>query len=126
MQQLAGLARRVWTIGEDLADTAGGTIGFARSLRGDRQAGGALQQAGLVAAAAVDGLLLATFRQLRAPSTDDSFAAPLAEASELIEYLDRQGIFAAPIPSGDRGGDASCRADSVRARDLPEPVPART
>jgi len=96
VQQLKGVARRAWTISEDLADTAGGTIDFARSLRTDQHAGGVLRQAGLVVAAAVDGLLLATFRQLRAPSTDDSFAAPLAEASALIEYLDRQGTFAAP------------------------------
>jgi pimeloyl-ACP methyl ester carboxylesterase len=96
VQRLTGLARRAWTISEDLADTAGGTINFARSLHADQHAGGTLRQAGLVAAAAVDGLLLATFRQLRAPSTDDSFAGPLAEASALIEYLDRQGIFAAP------------------------------
>ncbi|MGZ8752625.1 MAG: hypothetical protein ACXW1S_06545, partial [Acidimicrobiia bacterium] len=94
MQQLAGWARRAWTISEDLADTAGGTIGFARSLRSDRQAGGVLRQVGLVTAAAVDGLLLATFRQLRAPSSDDTFAAPLAEASALIEYLDHHGVFA--------------------------------
>jgi pimeloyl-ACP methyl ester carboxylesterase len=96
VQQLAAWTRRAWTIGEDLADTAGNTIGFAQSLRGDRQAGGLLRQVGLVAAAAVDGLLLATFRQLRAPSADDTFEAPLAEASALIEYLDRQGVFAAP------------------------------
>ena len=96
MQQLAAWTRRARTIGEDLADTAGGTIGFAQSLRHDRQSGGLLRQIGLVAAAAVDGLLLATFRQLRAPSTDDTFAEPLAEASALIEYLDRQGVLAAP------------------------------
>jgi hypothetical protein len=96
VQQLARWARRAWTISEDLADTAGATIGFARSLRSDRQAGGVLRQAGLVTAAAVDGLLLATFRQLRAPSSDDTFAAPLGEASALIEYLDRRGVFAAP------------------------------
>lgn len=96
VQQLVGWARRAWTIGEDIADTAGGTIGFAHSLRGDRQAGGVLRQAGLVAAAALDGILLATFRQLRAPGTDDTFAAPLAEAAALIEYLDRRSVFAAP------------------------------
>jgi len=96
VQQLMGWARRGWTIGEDLADTAAGTMGYARSLRGDRQTGGVLRQAGLVTAAAVDGLLLATFRQLRAPSTEDSFAAPLAEASALIEYLDQRNVFAAP------------------------------
>lgn len=86
----------MWTIGEDLADTAGGTIRFAHSLHGDRHAGGLLRRVGLVAAAALDGLLLATFRQLRAPSTDDSFAGPLAEASALIGHLDRRGVFAAP------------------------------
>ena len=94
MQQLAAWARRGWTIGEDLADTAGATIGFARSLHDDRQAGGVLRQAGLVVAAAMDGLLLATFRQLRAPSSDDTFDAPLAEGAALIEYLDRHGVLA--------------------------------
>jgi len=96
VQQLAGWARRAWTIGEDLADTVGGTVGFARSLRSDRQVGGVLRQVGLVTAAAVDGLLLATFRQLRAPSSDDAFTAPLAEASALIEHLDRHGVLVAP------------------------------
>jgi pimeloyl-ACP methyl ester carboxylesterase len=96
VQQLSGWARRGWTIGEDLADTAGATIGFARSLRSDRQGGGVLRQVGLIAAAAVDGLLLATFRQLRAPSSDETFGAPLAEASALIEYLDRNGVFVLP------------------------------
>jgi pimeloyl-ACP methyl ester carboxylesterase len=96
VQQLAGWARRAWTIGEDLADTVGGTIGFARSLRSDRHVGGALRQVGLVTAAAVDGVLLATFRQLRAPSSDDAFTAPLTEASALIEHLDRHGVLVAP------------------------------
>ena len=94
VQQLAAWARRGWTIGEDLADTAAATFDFARSLHSDQQAGGVLRQAGLVVAAGLDGLLLATFRQLRAPSSDDTFAAPLAEGAALIEYLDRNGVLA--------------------------------
>ena len=94
VQQITAIARRGLTIAEDLADMAGATLSFARSLRSDKHAGGLLRQAGLVTAAAVDGLLLTTFRQLRAPSSDDTFAAPLAEASALIEYLDRNGVFA--------------------------------
>jgi pimeloyl-ACP methyl ester carboxylesterase len=96
MSQLSAWAHRGRTIGEDLVDAASSTIGFARSLNDDTHAGGRPRQVGLVAAAALDGLLLTTFRQLRAPSTDQSFEAPLAEASALIGYLDRHGVLAAP------------------------------
>jgi len=94
--ELSAWAYRGRAIGEDLADTAGSTVGFARCLHDDPQAGGTVRQVGLVAAAALDGLLLTTFRQLRAPSTEQSFAAPLAEAAALVGYLERHGVLAAP------------------------------
>lgn len=97
MERLAGFARRLWTISEDLLDTMQGTIGFARSLGSDPDAGGGLRQAGLVAAAAADGLMLATFRQLRAPTSDERVGEVLGEAAALVEHLERHGVFADPV-----------------------------
>jgi pimeloyl-ACP methyl ester carboxylesterase len=51
---------------------------------------------GLTAAAAADELLLATFRQLRAPTSDEGLASTLEEAAALVAYLDRNGLFATP------------------------------
>jgi pimeloyl-ACP methyl ester carboxylesterase len=82
------------TIGEDVADAMLRTVGFARRLH--RESGGRLRHAGLVAAAAGDELLLAIFRQLRAPASDTTFASWLDEAVALVERLDREGVLADP------------------------------
>ena len=96
MQHLAGVGRRVWTIGADLADAAARTLGYARTLGRDPDAGGVLGRVGLTAASATDELLLATFRQLRAPTSDEGLAITLDEAAGLVAYLDRNDLLAAP------------------------------
>ena len=96
MRQVAGVVHRLWTIGEDLLDAANRTVGFARRLGSEPDADGVWGRAGLTAAAAADELLLTTFRQLRAPTSDEGFASTLDEAAELVAYLDRNGVLAAP------------------------------
>jgi pimeloyl-ACP methyl ester carboxylesterase len=92
----ADVARRVWTIGADLSDAANRTIGFARRLGREPEDSGVCRRDGLTAAAAADELLLATFRQLRAPTSDEGFASTLDEAVELVAYLDRTGALTTP------------------------------
>ena len=72
------------------------TVDFARELTGDPEADGFWRHARLTAAAAADELLLATFRQLRAPTSDEGFASTLEEAAALVAYLDRNGVLRAP------------------------------
>lgn len=96
MEYVAGVGRRVWTIGADLADAATRTVGYARALGREPDADGVLGRVGLTAAAAVDELLLATFRQLRAPTSDEGLQSTLEEAARLVAYLDRTGVLAAP------------------------------
>jgi pimeloyl-ACP methyl ester carboxylesterase len=96
VQQLAALVHRLWTIGSDLGDAANRTVGFARRLGRDPDADGMWGRAGLTAAAAADELLLAMFRQLRAPTSDEGLASTLEEAAALVEYLDANGVLAAP------------------------------
>ncbi len=114
MRQIVGAARRGWTIGEDLADTTRATVEFATTLARDDSAGGALRQAGLVSAAAADGLLLATFRQLRAPTSDEAVAATLVESHALIEFLDANGVFAEPAAYHQPPGAATIEAVARR------------
>ena len=94
VHRIAGFARRGVTMGEDLADAVSRTAGFARRLH--HESGGPLRHAGLVAAAAGDELLLAIFRQLRAPTSDTQFASSLDEAAALVERLDGDGVLAVP------------------------------
>jgi pimeloyl-ACP methyl ester carboxylesterase len=96
MRQAAGVVHRLWTIGEDLLDAANRTVGFARRLGNEPDADGLWGRVGLTAAAATDELLLTTFRQLRAPTSDEGFASTLDEAAALVAYLDRNGVLAAP------------------------------
>jgi pimeloyl-ACP methyl ester carboxylesterase len=96
VQHVAGIGRRLWTIGADLADATTRTVGYARGLGRSTDADGVLRRVGLTAAAAADELLLATFRQLRAPTSDEGIASTLEEAAELVAYLDRNGLLAAP------------------------------
>jgi pimeloyl-ACP methyl ester carboxylesterase len=96
VQHVAGVMRRLWTIGADLSDAVNRTVGFARRLGREPDADGVLSRARLTAAAAADELLLATFRQLRAPTSDEHFASTLEEATGLVAYLDRNGVLAAP------------------------------
>lgn len=98
MQLVAGIGRRAWTIGDDLVDATTRTVGYARGMGSDPDAGadGLLLRVGLTAAAAADELLLATFRQLRAPTSDEGLASTLEEAAELVAYLQRNGLFATP------------------------------
>lgn len=93
---MASVGRRVWTIGADLADAASRTVGYARALGRDPDADGMWGRVGLTAAAAADELLLATFRQLRAPTSDEGLASTLEEAARLVAYLDQNGVLAAP------------------------------
>jgi pimeloyl-ACP methyl ester carboxylesterase len=86
----------LWTIGADLTDAVNRTVGFARRLGHEPDAEPMLGRARLTAAAAADELLLATFRQLRAPMSDEGLASTLEEAAELVAYLDRNGVLAAP------------------------------
>ena len=96
MHHVAGAGRRLWTIGSDLVDAASRTIGYSRRLGRDPATDGVAARVGLTAAAAADELLLATFRQLRAPTSDEGIASTLEEAAELVDYLDRNGVLAAP------------------------------
>ncbi len=96
MNGFVDVTRRVWTIGSDLSDAANRTVGFARRLSREPNAETIAQRAGLTAAALTDELLLATFRQLRAPTSDDGFAESLAESASLVEYLEANGVFAGP------------------------------
>ncbi len=96
VQRVASVGRRVWTIGADLADAASRTVGYARKLGHEPDANGVWGRLGLAAAAAADELLLATFRQLRAPTSDDGLEATLEESAGLVTYLDRSGVLAAP------------------------------
>jgi pimeloyl-ACP methyl ester carboxylesterase len=90
------VGRRLWTVGADLSDAVSRTVSFARGLGSDPRAGGVLQRVGLTTAAAADELLLATFRQLRAPTSDEGFSSALDEGAELVSYLDRNGALATP------------------------------
>ena len=96
VQRVAGIMRRLWTIGADLSDAVTRTVGFARGLGREPDTDGILARTRLTAAAAADELLLATFRQLRAPTSDEGFASTLDEAADLVAYLDRNGVLAAP------------------------------
>lgn len=96
MPDVAGVVRRVWTLGADLTDAVKRTAGFAVGLGREPDADGVLRRAGLIAAAAGDELLLATFRQLRAPTSEEAFASTLEEAAALVAYLDRNGLLATP------------------------------
>jgi pimeloyl-ACP methyl ester carboxylesterase len=98
VQRVAGIGRRVWTIGDDLADAASRTVAYARGLGRDPDtaADSVLRRVGLTAAAAADELLLATFRQLRAPTGDEGLTSNLEEAAGLVAYLDRNGLLATP------------------------------
>ncbi|HZJ26837.1 MAG TPA: hypothetical protein VFF40_07480 [Acidimicrobiia bacterium] len=96
MRDVAGVGRRVWTIGADLTDAVKRTVDFARGLGREPDADGLMLRAGLTAAAVADELLLVTFRQLRAPTSDEAFASTLDEAVELVAYLDRNGVLATP------------------------------
>jgi pimeloyl-ACP methyl ester carboxylesterase len=79
----------------DAFDALRRVLGYARSVSRAPGAGGVLRRARLVAAAAGDEFLLATFRQLHAPD-EDAFATKLGEARELVAYLDAAGVLAAP------------------------------
>ena len=98
MQSVAGIGRRLWTIGGDLADATSRTVAYARGLGRDPDAAAdhVLRRVGLTAAAAADELLLATFRQLRAPTGDEGLTSTLEEAAGLVAYLDRNGLLATP------------------------------
>ena len=96
MQQVANAGRRLWTIWADLVDAATRTFGYALAIGREPDSDGVLGRVGLTTAAAADELLLATFRQLRAPTSDEGLASTLEEAAGLVAYLDRNGVLAAP------------------------------
>jgi pimeloyl-ACP methyl ester carboxylesterase len=96
VERVAAVLHRLWTVGADLGDAVSRTVGFARGLQREPDADGALKRVRLTAAAAADELLLATFRQLRAPTSDENLASTLQEGADLAAYLERNGVLAAP------------------------------
>jgi pimeloyl-ACP methyl ester carboxylesterase len=96
VERVAAVMRRLWTVGADLADAVNRTVGFARGLRREPDVDGMLDRARLTAAAATDELLLATFRQMRAPTSDEGLASTLQEGADLVAYLEQNGVLASP------------------------------
>jgi pimeloyl-ACP methyl ester carboxylesterase len=96
MQSLVDAGHRICTIGADLGDAASRTADFARGLGEDPDPPPLFRRTGLAAAALTDELLLAAFRQLRAPTTDEGIAESLAESASLVEYLEDNGVLQSP------------------------------
>lgn len=88
--------RRIGGAVADAVDVVWRTVDFARPLYARGSEVPHCRRAGLVGAAAADELLLAGFRQLRAPD-DAAFATSRAEARNLLEHLDRTGVLAEPV-----------------------------
>jgi pimeloyl-ACP methyl ester carboxylesterase len=106
-------------IAADLGGACRRTAGFARHLATQREGGTVWRRMGLVAAAAGDELLLASFQQLHAPADEETFALTLDESRALVEYLERQGALRAPetvhpAPLAARLRERSSRVARVR------------
>ena len=129
VQSVAGIGRRVWTIGADLADAASRTVGYARdwgasptptacwgapaSLRPPRPTNSSSPRSASCG---------------RRPS-DEGLASTLEEAAGLVAYLDRNGVLAtpetfhrAPPPAVMEVRMRRVGPDALRARDVPEPI----
>jgi len=90
------LRQRAVAMGADVADAARRVRGYAGEIDRASGAAGRLRRARLVAAASGDEFLLATFRQLHAPTDDNAFATTLGEAHRLVAHLDAAGVLDAP------------------------------
>ena len=94
--RLGGVASRASSAASDLAGIGRRTCEYARPLGSVQPPLGASVRARMIAAAVADELVITLMRQAMLPGGESAFAAGEAEAPELVDLLEQEGVLDDP------------------------------